>query len=238
MIIVLLVLYKPEANAASRPDTTASPSPEKYHHASRAVSVKPRALPNAPNGYAPVHVTCPANRPSLRSASTLSSEEISWLGTRRGKTVSALKDFFGHVEIDNFDASSYLENHSSNSSNLPNIGIAISGGGLPACLNGAGAIKAFDSRTEGATAKGQLGGLLQSATYFSALSGGSWMLASVYINNFTTIFALQENLWDFSSASIFMGPATMQPTEYWGNITAQVKAKKAAGFVTSDADIW
>ncbi|GIJ84640.1 lysophospholipase 1 [Aspergillus pseudoviridinutans] len=146
------------------PYTTASPASAEHREVSRAVSVKPRALANATNGYAPVHVTCPATRPRIRSASTLSSEETSWLDVRRGKTVPALKEFFGHVEIDNFDASSYIESHSSNSSNLLNIGIAISGGGFRAMLNGAGVLKAFDSRTEGATAKGQLGGLLQSAT--------------------------------------------------------------------------
>lgn len=177
-------------------------------------------------------------RPSLRNATTLSPEETSWLEARRGKTTPALKDFFGHVEIDGFDAVSYLEKHSGDSTNMPTIGIAISGGGLPAALNGAGTFKAFDSRTEGATAKGQLGGLLQSATYFSALSGGSWMLGSAYINNFMTVSALQENLWDFSRGNIFAGPSDIDQREFWGNITAQIKAKRAAGFVTSDPDVW
>ncbi|KAL2830828.1 lysophospholipase 1 [Aspergillus cavernicola] len=196
-------------------------------HTSRVVDVKPRALPDAPNGYAPVHVTCPSSRPSIRAASMLSPEETAWLKTRRQKTESALKDFFGH-------------NHSSNSSYLPNIAIGISGGGLVACLNGGGAIKAFDERTEGSTAKGQLGGLLQSATYFAALSGGSWALGSIYMNNFTTVSNLQENLWDFTSPQIILGPASTSMTyfEFWGTITAQVKSKRAAGFVTSDPDFW
>ncbi|KAJ6114167.1 lysophospholipase 1 [Penicillium capsulatum] len=120
---------------------------------------------------------------------------------------------------------------------MPAIGIGISGGGLPAALNGAGTFKAFDSRTEGSTAKGQLGGLLQSATYFSALSGGSWALGSIYINNFTAVSALQDNLWDFSPASFFQGPLD-DPTQFWGNITAEVTAKRKAGFMVSDADIW
>ncbi|KAE8379704.1 lysophospholipase [Aspergillus bertholletiae] len=201
-------------------------------------SLKPRALPDAPNGYAPVHVTCPKTRPSLRNATTLSPEEMSWLEVRRAKTTPALKDFFGHVQIDGFDAVSYLEKQSHNGTNIPTIGIAISGGGLTAALNGAGTFKAFDSRTEGTMAKGQLGGLLQSATYFSALSGGSWMLGSVYVNNFTTVSALQESLWDFSSGNFFVGPTNVDPQEFWGNITNQVKAKRAAGFMTSDPDVW
>ncbi|KAK6835232.1 hypothetical protein RU639_002174 [Aspergillus parasiticus] len=217
------------------PGITAHPSISNQHQVS---NVKSRALPNAPNGYAPVHVTCPTTRPSLRNATTLSPEERSWLEARRDKTTSALKDFFGHVQIDGFDAVSYLEKQSRDLTNIPTIGIAISGGGLTAALNGAGTFKAFDNRTEGTTAKGQLGGLLQSATYFSALSGGSWMLGSVYINNFTTVSALQETLWDFSSMNFFAGPSDMDKQEFWGNITAQVKAKRAAGFVTSDPDVW
>ncbi|KAH8653679.1 lysophospholipase catalytic domain-containing protein [Xylariales sp. PMI_506] len=205
---------------------------------SPVVDVNPRALPDAPDGYAPVHVTCPSSRPSIRAASALSPEETAWLEIRRQKTESALKDFFGHVEIDGFDAVSYLESQSGNSSNLPGIAIGISGGGLVACLNGGGAIKAFDERTEGSTAKGQLGGLLQSATYFSALSGGSWALGSIYINNFTTVSNLQENLWDFSSPSLIVGPASMSSVDFWGNISAQVKSKRDAGFVTGDPDFW
>lgn len=104
-------------------------------------------------------------------------------------------------------------------------------------MNGGGTIKAFDERTEGSTTKGQLGGLLQSSTYFSALSGGSWALGSIYVNNFTTVSNLQENLWDFTSYLV-LGPAKMSPYEVWGNILAEVKSKREAGFVTGDPDIW
>ncbi|RAK90711.1 lysophospholipase phospholipase [Aspergillus costaricaensis CBS 115574] len=218
------------------PSTSAAPSQLSNCRARTDVSVERRALSNAANPYAPVHVSCPANRPSIRGAATLSPEEVSWLDTRREKSLSGLKEFFGHVEIGCFDALDYLD--TSDSSSLPNVAIAISGGGMRAMLNGAGALKAFDSRTEGTAAQGQLGGLLQSATYVSALSGGSWLLSSVFMNNFTTISALQDTFWDFSSASILEGPATMEPTDFWGNVTAQVKAKRAAGFTTTDADIW
>ncbi|KAL3449610.1 lysophospholipase 1 [Aspergillus insuetus] len=205
--------------------------------ASRTVNnIKSRALPDAKDGYAPVYVTCPSSRPTIRPASALSSNETAWLKTRRQRTESALKDFFGHIEIENFDAVSYIANHSG--SDLPNVAIGISGGGLVACLNGGGVIKAFDKRTEGSTAKGQLGGLLQSATYFAALSGGSWALGSIYVNNFATVSNLQQNLWDFNSEQIIFGPAKMSHIEFWGNISAEVKSKRDAGFKTGDADFW
>jgi lysophospholipase len=205
-----------------------------------------RALPNAPDGYTPTNVSCPASRPTVRSAAKLSPNETSWLETRRNKTLSAMKDFFGHVQVGDFNVTSYLDKHASNSSNLPNIGIAVSGGGYRALMNGAGAIKAFDSRTNNATTSGHLGGLLQSATYLSGLSGGSWLLGSIYINNFTTISSLQTHtdgaVWQFGN-SILEGPDTggiqiLDSASYYKDLATAVDDKKKAGFDTSITDIW
>jgi lysophospholipase len=207
-----------------------------------AIEVSRRALPNAPNGYTPTNVSCPASRPSVRSAAKLSPNETSWLETRRTKSLAAMKDFFSHVNVSDYDVTSYLEKHSSNSSNLPNIGIALSGGGYRALMNGAGAIKAFDSRTENASTSGHLGGLLQSSTYVAGLSGGSWLVGSIYINNFTTISALQRDLWAFSN-SILEGPDTgglqiLDTASYYKDLADWVNDKKDAGFNTSITDIW
>ncbi|KAF3387738.1 hypothetical protein F1880_000782 [Penicillium rolfsii] len=205
-----------------------------------------RALPNAPDGYTPTNVSCPASRPTVRSAAKLSPNETSWLDTRRNKTLSAMKDFFGHVKVGDFDVTSYLDQHASNSSNLPNIGIAVSGGGYRALMNGAGALKAFDSRTNNGTTTGHLGGLLQSATYLSGLSGGSWLLGSIYINNFTTISSLQTHtdgsVWQFGN-SILEGPDTggiqlLDSASYYKDLAEAVEGKKSAGFDTSITDIW
>jgi lysophospholipase len=205
-----------------------------------------RALPNAPDGYIPTSVSCPASRPTIRSAAKLSSNETSWLKTRREKALSGLKDFFGHVKVGDYDVSSYLDHHSSNISNIPNIGIAVSGGGYRALMNGAGAIKAYDSRTYNASTSGHLGGLLQSATYLAGLSGGSWLLGSIYINNFTTIDKLQTHTdgapWQFGN-SILEGPDTgglqvLDSASYYKNLAEAVEGKKKAGFDTSITDIW
>jgi lysophospholipase len=192
------------------------------------------------------NVSCPANRPAIRSASSLSSNETAWLQTRRNNTIQAMKDFFGHVTVGTFDAVSYIERVSSNASTLPNIAIAVSGGGYRALMNGAGAIKAFDSRTENATASGRLGGLLQSATYLSGLSGGSWLLGSIYVNNLTTIDALQTqangSVWEFGN-SIFEGPAEgglqiLNSADYYEDIRDMVKEKSDAGYNTTITDYW
>src|ERR1700761_1958082 len=88
-----------------------------------------RSLPNAPDGYAPASVNCPVDRPVIRTGSGLSQNETSWLELRRPKTVDAMYGLFDRLNITDFDSSAYLNEHSGNSSALPNIGIAVSGGG-------------------------------------------------------------------------------------------------------------
>ncbi|KAJ9269893.1 hypothetical protein DTO212C5_4067 [Paecilomyces variotii] len=227
------------------PDAIATPLDSLALNA--AVEVARRALPNAPNGYTPTNVSCPANRPTVRSAATLSPNETSWLEKRRNNTVQPMKDFFGHVTVANFDAAGYIDKVANNVSALPNIAVAVSGGGYRALMNGAGAIKAFDSRTENATASGHLGGLLQSSTYVAGLSGGSWLVGSIYVNNFTTISALQttvkgSSVWEFGN-SIFEGPddgglQILDTADYFKQIRDMVAGKADAGFPTSITDYW
>ncbi|KAL1883562.1 Lysophospholipase 1 [Paecilomyces lecythidis] len=232
------------ALAGLLPDTTATPLDSLA--ADAAVEVARRALPNAPNGYTPVNVSCPESRPTLRSATALSPNETSWLEKRRNNTIQPMKDFFGHVTVANFDAAGYIDKVSNNASALPNIAIAVSGGGYRALMNGAGTIKAFDSRTENATASGHLGGLLQSATYLAGLSGGSWLVGSIYVNNFSSISALQAetvgSVWEFGN-SIFEGPdegglQILDSADYFKQIRDAVAGKADAGFSTSITDYW
>ncbi|PYH93445.1 lysophospholipase Plb1 [Aspergillus ellipticus CBS 707.79] len=211
-----------------------------------STGISQRALPNAPDGYTPSNVTCPVSRPTIRSASSLSHNETSWLDTRRKQTLQPMKDFFSHINMSSFDAVSYLTNHTSKISNIPNIGIAVSGGGYRALTNGAGAIKAFDSRTQNSNQTSQLGGLLQSATYLSGLSGGGWLVGSVYLNNFTTISNLQTykdgEVWQFQN-SIIKGPKTnglqaWDTAEYYHDLAKVVSGKRDAGFNISFTDYW
>lgn len=158
-----------------------------------------------------------------------------------------MKTFLDRLNITGFDAATYISDNSNNATALPNIGIAVSGGGYRAMLNGAGAIKAFDNRTTNATASGHLGGLLQSATYLSGLSGGSWLVGSIYMNNFTTIGALQgdpsDTVWELQE-TVFEGPAKssafsfVSTAEYFVDLNDQVDSKESAGYPTSITDYW
>jgi len=198
-----------------------------------------RALPNAPNGYTPEEDSCPSERPVIRSANGLSPSENSWLGKRRNQTLNAMISLLSRLNISNFDAQAYMNENANNLSNVPNIAIAASGGGYRAMLNGAGALAAFDSLTDNSTGAGQLGGILQSATYFSGLSGGSWLVGSIYINNFTSIQAIlgdnASGLWNLEY-SILRGPPTA--SDYYRQLIDTVRGKTDAWFNNSITDYW
>ena len=157
-----------------------------------------------------------------------------------------MEQLLNRLNISGFDASAYFSNNMGNTSMLPNVAIAVSGGGYRACLNGGGAIQSFDSRENNSTAAGHLGGLLQSATYLAGLSGGGWLVGSIFVNNFTTISGLLYNnnassVWEFQN-SIFEGPATgglqvLDSTEYFDTIYNEVQGK-TVHYDTSITDYW
>ena len=204
------------------------------------------AFPNAPNGYTPKGAQCPSIRPSVRSAASLSPNETSWLEKRRNSTVQPMGDLLQRCQITGFDAQHYIAQNQKNASALPNIAIAISGGGYRAMLTGGGVVQAFDSREDNSTAPGHLGGLLQSSTYFAGLSGGGWLVGSIYVNNFTRVSDLQNSnsssTWNLNH-SIFEGPATggiqtFSTPQYFDSIYNEVADKGKSGFNTTVTDYW
>ena len=157
-----------------------------------------------------------------------------------------MRDFLHRVNITDFDAGSYIDRVSRNASTLPNIAMAFSGGGWRALQSGAGVLKAFDGRTENATESGRIGGLLQSSTYIAGLSGGSWLVGSMYINNFTSVSALQADdsgsVWEFGNG-IIKGPdqgglQILDSAGYYSNLFSTVTGKDDAGFNVSLTDYW
>jgi lysophospholipase len=204
-----------------------------------------RAFPNSPSGgYAPAQVTCPENRPTIREATSLSENETAWLSVRRSETLPALTTWLSRMNISGFDAASYINGIKSNVSSLPNIGIAVSGGGYRALQNGAGFLAAADNRTDNSTNLGQIGGLLQATTYLAALSGGGWLIGSMYANNFSSVQALRDSqrVWNFQD-SIFEGPnddhiQILSTADYYSTVLNEVGGKRDAGFNTSITDYW
>lgn len=172
----------------------------------------------------------------IRNATAISQAEKDWVAERHTVTDRAVIDFLNRASMIDFDVASFMNGYS------PNIGIAFSGGGYRAMLNGAGAFKAFDSRTEGSTRPNHMGGLLQSATYIAGLSGGSWMLGSVVVNNFTTVQDLQNSgeLWDLEH-SILAPEGSLHiydTTKYYSDLRDEVTSKADAGYDISLTDYW
>ncbi|KAI4725753.1 hypothetical protein E4T49_06459 [Aureobasidium sp. EXF-10728] len=197
------------------------------------------------SAYVPNTSRCPLNAPAIRQASTLSPQETAWLTKRRNATVTPMRELLGRVSIPGFDTHSYMDHISGNSSLLPNIAIAFSGGGYRALMNGAGALAAFDERTSGANRAGHLGGLLQSSTYMSGLSGGSWLVGSFALNGFQSVQDIlgqgndNDALWRLDEP-ITRGPndGLLAAADYLKTIVHAVEAKNEAGFKTSLTDIW
>ena len=204
-----------------------------------------RAFPNSPSGgYAPGKVDCPSDRPKIRQASSLSQNETSWLELRRNATIDPMIEWLGRMNIPNFDAASYINGNRNNASALPNIGIAMSGGGWRALQNGAGFLAAADNRTTNATNSGMIGGLLQASTYLAGLSGGGWLVGSIYTNNFSSVTDLRDSkrVWNFGN-SIAEGPnddgiQVISTADYYNTIRDEVDDKSHAGFETSITDYW
>ena len=126
-----------------------------------------RALPDSPSGgdAPPVLGSCPSTKPTLRKAQDLSTKEKDWVSTRRKNTIEPMTDLLKRANIDGFDYETFMNEGAKNISQLPNVAIAVSGGGYRALMNGAGFIAAADSRNSNTTGAGGIGGLLQSSTY-------------------------------------------------------------------------
>ncbi|KAK2697191.1 hypothetical protein QWA68_003641 [Fusarium oxysporum] len=202
-------------------------------------SVSKRGTPQAPNGYVPSKVDCPSTRPTIRNGSSISSMERDWIPKRRNETISPIRTLLKRLAIPGFDSEEYLKDAETDPTALPNIGIAISGGGYRAMLCGAGALAAWDIRSDGSDKDGNLGGLLQSATYLSGLSGGGWLVGSLMMNNFTSV---QESvnypgIWQLEN-SILEGPENYSLLQYYNTIFDAVSEKKDAGYERSLTDYW
>lgn len=186
------------------------------------------------DSYAPQTTSCP-NGQIVRTGGILEKEK-EYISLRRQKMNKALVEFLGRSGID-LDIQDFMNNNPDGI----NIAHAFSGGGYRAMLNGAGSLAALDSRTPGSADQGQLGGLFQAASYVSGLSGGSWLMTSLYFNEIPTIgdVLADPNLWDLQNPIFAEGGLNVLETiDQWRNLLSDVSDKMVAGFPVSITDIW
>ncbi|CUM56175.1 uncharacterized protein AC631_01498 [Debaryomyces fabryi] len=200
------------------------------------LSVISTALSWSPTGgYAPGKVDCP-DKSLVRAASDISDEEKEWLEGRNKVTNENLISFLENCDMKDFDAEKFIKN----TSKPITIGLAFSGGGYRAMLNGAGQLSALDNRTDGAS-DNALGGLLQSSTYLVGLSGGNWLVGTIALNNFTSVQKILKDgeIWDLEHSIVNYGGWNVLSTyNYYKGISDDINAKEAAGFEVSLTDTW
>ena len=130
----------------------------------------------------------------------------------------------------------------------PTLGIAVSGGGYRAALFGAGTLNALDARNASAVQAG-VGGLLQSASYLTGPSGGSWLVTSLYQANFPTLQSLIFGLDSGGAPNTFGGWLTQfglltvttdnaTNLAFVESLVEEVSGKFAAGFPVTISDLW
>lgn len=196
------------------------------------------------NSYAPVTVDCAEDLNIIRAADGLSEAESNWVAKRDAVTQDALKKFLTRA-TSNFNDKSILDSLFAESSNVPRVAIAASGGGYRATFGDAGMVAAMDDRTDGANEHG-LGGLLQGTTYLAAISGGSWFTSTVVFNNWTSVQDIinqmgdgDGSIWDIEQSALTPGGSdTAFTNQRFENISSAIDEKSSAGFPTSLADVW
>ncbi|CAL1716575.1 unnamed protein product [Somion occarium] len=214
----------------------------------------------------PQFTACPAGTNLIRPASvsssgptqqSLSTFESKYISTR-GTTVlpAAWASYFNTV-------SSYSRAHGLSSqipayvsqiltshapSVFPRLGVAASGGGYRAAIFGAGVLDALDSRNATSNMAG-LGGLLQSASYITGLSGGSWLILSLSQADFPPLpelvfgpsqpgskpFDGWNAQFDITQAG---GTNASLTAAYISTIIQEIVGKAKTGFPVTFADVW
>lgn len=186
------------------------------------------------NGYAPIKVKCSGGKLTRSASEGLNKNEITYMESRYPIAELNLASYLHSVELEDFDVSSFLNEAS------PTIGLAFSGGGYRALLIGAGEYAALDARTNISQGVG-LGGILQSSSYISGLSGGAWLVGSVVCNNLISIDELIHNntLWQTTNSILnYFDDNIVDQLLMWIDIGEQVRSKQDAGFSISITDVW
>lgn len=189
--------------------------------------------------YVPVQTLCPSGL-LVREATSLNDKERKYIEKRVEETNENLISFLSSVaELSDFNATEFI-NGNKGQHNI-SIALAYSGGGYRAMLCGAGELLALDGRYEDLKKSG-LGGLLQSSLYLGGLSGGSWLVGTLVLNDWITVVEAilpDSGIWDLDSL-IFnpSGINVIKTLKYYLSLRTAVNDKEDANFQTSITDVW
>lgn len=225
----------------STPATNIKQARDDFEIARLAAEVQRRANPTG--SYAPSYGTCPtANgaRGFIRDArnNVINPTEADYVNRHRTATQQAWRTWLSSNPGPNLDGANGIpggvQNYTNTISNLPRVGIALSGGGYRAMIHGSGYLMGLDLRNTTAQQRGTAG-FLQLANYVAGLSGGSWAVGSLALADWPTAQNLAENTWDLSQDLIVPTDNTIS---YYTSIVGQVADRRNAGFPTAITDYW
>ncbi|PWN86959.1 FabD/lysophospholipase-like protein [Acaromyces ingoldii] len=111
----------------------------------------------------------------------------------------------------------------------PRIAFAMSGGGLTATLFNTGYLQGLDARNATAQARGTAG-LLDLFSYIGGLSGGSWALGTLALNDWPTVQSLHDNVWQLEDGGLPAVPPRLSATDL---VSPLVAALNQAGQLLS-----
>lgn len=206
----------------------------------------PRLFPRSPalrsspsGGYAPVWVDCPREL-SVRQpviSGPLASQEAEYIRKRTLKSVPYWRAYLSRAGLEQFDIESFLLKASTDGAvrglTLPNVALALSGGGPRAALIGASMVHAFDDRNSDGVRAGT-GGIVQLVNYVSGLSGGSWFTGSWATSNFPDVRELVAT-WRLSQDN---QPLDWETVKKYPPAVKIAREKANAGFPASLVDVW
>lgn len=178
---------------------------------------------------APFQVQCPSS-PLIREAKhELCPEETLYLKKKKIKTKNKLIQFLKSLTEAKFSSKFYKRVLK----DPPKIGIAISGGGYRSMLVGTGFISQMNDY-----------GLFEYSDYIAGLSGGSWILMDLVVQNFEVKSLLQE--WDLEEDLLLGIPefdiseeeiVTNAKKEYNDN-DLKMKKRQEGSLITSSSNFY
>lgn len=200
------------------------------------------AISQSPTGgYAPKKIDCPADL-RIRDANMypwgLSPGEEAYVSSKANLSIPLWSDFLKQAGLKDFDIEDFLHKATTTGARagdtVPNIALALSGGGNRALLYSSSILDAFDSRNPEAM-KARTGGILQLANYVTGLSAGSWLLGSWATSNFERFPSLNQTVWGYTEKN---GYLSWRNLKKYPKYYSDAKKKKKAGFSVSFLDIW
>ncbi|TYJ57307.1 hypothetical protein B9479_002040 [Cryptococcus floricola] len=172
--------------------------------------------------YAPYEVACPSDETWVRNATTgLATAEQDYIDQRKSLVDAAVEKMMAARGLDN-------------PPRVPNIGVALSGGGYRAMLVGLGGVMGLMNESSEAASSGT-GGWLEATNYMAGLSGGSWAVGSFVANGGALPSTLIQDLYEIDSNLIF--PSTGK-IAFYTELFTESKAKFDKGFSVQLTDIW